>query len=324
MAALNLTLACGAYDLLYPLIEGTATAPGIDLNVLTMASPERHRRMLRYQEFDVCELSLGGYLIAREAGAAFTAIPVFPHRRFRHGYAAISTRAGIKEPKDLNGKKVGLRTLRNSAGLWMRGILQDHYGVDLKSIEWWCQEEEDLPLQPAAWMKVRRVPEGKNIDEMLVNGELDAAIYPEILPSIRNRSPQVGFLFPDHKKSEMEYYKQTGIYPIMHTVVIKNEILEKHPWAAVSVMQGFQKAKELCYRRMRNPRNLAVVWAEELMQEQEAVFGKDPWPYNLEDNRKNLELAVRYAHDEGMIKTRPKIEELFFPPSLQEKREYLS
>src|SRR3979409_1242377 len=130
MAALDLTLACGPYDLLHPLIEGAARAPGIDLNVLTMASPERHRRMLRHQEFDVCELSLGGYLIAREAGAAFTAIPVFPHRRFRHGYVAIHTHAGIREPRELNGRKVGLRTLRNSAALWMRGILQDHYGVD--------------------------------------------------------------------------------------------------------------------------------------------------------------------------------------------------
>ena len=324
MSKLNLTLACGAYDILYPLIEGTASPPGIDLNVLTMASPERHRRMLRYQEFDVCELSLGGYLIAREAGAAFTAIPVFPHRRFRHGYVAINTRAGIKQPKDLNGKRIGLRTLRNSAGLWMRGILGDHYGVDLKSIEWWCQEEEDIAIEPAAWMKVRRAPEGKNIDQMLVAGELDAAVYPELLPSIRNHLPQVAFLFPDHKKAEMEYYRQTGIYPIMHTVVIRNEILTKHPWVAVSLLQGFQLAKELCYRRMRNPRNLAVVWGEELMQEQESVFGKDPWPYNLEENRRNLEVAVRYAHEEGMIRTKPEIEALFFPASLQETKQYLS
>ncbi len=324
MAHLELSLACGAYDLVEALIDGTALAPGIDLNVLAMDSPERHRRMLRYQEFDVCELSLGGYLLARESGAAFTAIPVFPHRRFRHGYVAINTRAGIKEPKDLNGTKVGLRSLRNSAGLWMRGILQDHYGVDLKTIEWWCQEEEDIALQPAAWMKVRRVSEGGNIDQMLVKGELDAAIYPELLPSIRNRSPEVGFLFPDHKKAEMEFYRNSGIYPIMHTVVIRNEILNRHPWAAISMMQGFQQAKEICYQRMRNPRNLAVVWAEELLREQEAVFGKDPWPYNLEDNRKNLELAVRYAHDEGMIKVRPKIEDLFFPSSLEEKGRYLS
>jgi 4,5-dihydroxyphthalate decarboxylase len=173
-------------------------------------------------------------------------------------------------------------------------------------------------------MKIRRVPKDKNIDQMLMDGELDAAIYTEILPSIRSCSPKVGLMFPDAKKAEIEYFKSSGIFPIMHTVVIKNAIVEKHPWVAVSVAQGFQKAKELCYRRMQNPRNFALVWVHELMQEQEAIFGKDPWPYNLEDNRKALEAVVRYAYDEGMIKTKPKIEELFVPSTLQEIGHYLS
>ena len=323
MGQLKLSLACGPYDLLSGLIDGTAVTPGLDFNVLTMASPERHRRMLRNEEFDVCELSLGGYLIAREAGKAFTAIPVFPHRRFRHGYVAINTRCGIAKPADLDGKRIGLRTLRNSAGLWMRGILQDHYGVDLKSIEWWCQEEEDLALEPAAWMKVKRAPKGASIDEMLVSGELHAAIYPEMLPSLRRGAPEVGLLFPDPKAAEIEYFRKTGVFPIMHTVVIKNDIVEKYPWVAVSVLQAFQNSKELCYRRMRNPRTLALAWAEEHMKEQEAVIGNDPWPYNLEDNRRNLEVAVRYAYNEGMIKTQPKIEALFVPSSLQQIGHYL-
>jgi 4,5-dihydroxyphthalate decarboxylase len=323
MAKLKLSLACGAYDLLYPLIEGSVTAPGIDFNIMTMASPERHGRMLRHEEFDVCELSLVSYLAAWDRGRTFTAIPVFPHRRFRHGYVVKRMHCGIEKPADLNGKRVGLDTLQNSAGLWMRGILQDHYGVDLRSIEWWCQEEEDVPLQPAAWMKVHRVPKAKNIDQMLLDGELEGAIYPETLPSIRNRSPQAGLLFPDTKKAEIDYYKKSGIFPIMHTVVIKNEILEKYPWVAVSVLQGFQKAKDACYRRMKDPRNFALVWVKELVQEQEEIFGKDPWPYNLEDNRPALEAVVRYEFDQGMINKNPKIEELFFAPALQEIQHYL-
>ncbi|MBI2991083.1 MAG: ABC transporter substrate-binding protein [Deltaproteobacteria bacterium] len=187
MSEPRLTLACGSYDLLRGLIEGSIAPPGIDLNVLTMASPERHGRMLRHVEFDVCELSLVAYLVARDQGRPFTAIPVFPHRRFRHGYMVKRTGCAIDRPADLNGKRVGLDTLQNSAGLWMRGILQDHYGVDLKSIEWWCQEEEDVPFEPAKWMKVRRVPKGKNIDELLVAGELEGALYPETLPSISQR-----------------------------------------------------------------------------------------------------------------------------------------
>ncbi len=323
MAKLNLTLACGAYDLLRPLIEGVAVPAGIDLNVLTMASPERHGRMLRHEEFDVCELSLVAYLVALDQGRTFRAIPVFPHRRFRHGYMVKRMNCGVEKPADLNGKRVGLDTLQNSAGLWMRGILQDHYGVDLKTVEWWCQEEEDIPFEPAKWMKVRRVPKGKNIDQMLVDGELEAALYPETLPSIKKGSPKVGLLFPDAKAAEIDYYKKSGIYPIMHTVVIKGGILEKNPWVAVSLQQAFQRSKEICYERMKDPRNFTLVWVKETMQEQERIFGRDPWPYNLEDNRKALEAAVRYEHEQGMIKMKFPIEELFFPASLQEIQGYV-
>jgi len=323
MAKLNLTLACGAYDLLRPLIEGVVVPAGIDLNVLTMASPERHGRMLRHEEFDVCELSLVAYLVALDQGRTFRAIPVFPHRRFRHGYMVKRMNCGVEKPADLNGKRVGLDTLQNSAGLWMRGILQDHYGVDLKTVEWWCQEEEDIPFEPAKWMKVRRVPKGKNIDQMLVDGELEAALYPETLPSIKKGSPKVGLLFPDAKAAEIDYYKKSGIYPIMHTVVVKQEILEKNPWVAVSLQQAFQRSKEICYERMKDPRNFTLVWVKETMQEQERIFGPDPWPYNLDDNRKALEAAVRYEYEQGMIKKKFQIEELFFPPSLQEIQGYV-
>jgi 4,5-dihydroxyphthalate decarboxylase len=323
MSKLRLSLACGAYDLLRPLIEGAVTPDGIDLNILTMASPERHGRMLRHEEFDVCELSLVAYIVALDQGKSFRAIPVFPHRRFRHGYMVKRMNCGVEKPADLNGRRVGLDTLQNSAGLWMRGILQDHYGVDLKTIEWWCQEEEDISFEPAKWMKARRVSKGKNIDQMLLNDELEGSLYPETLPSLRSGSPKVGLLFPDPKEAEAEYFKKSGIFPIMHTVVIRNSVLQKEPWIAVSLLQAFQRSKEMCYERMRDPRNFALVWVKELMQEQEAVFGADPWPYNLEDNRKALEAVVRYEHDQGMIKKKSKIEELFFPPSLQEIQGYV-
>lgn len=323
MSKLRLCLACGSYDLLRPLIDGEVVPDGIDLNTLTMASPERHGRMLRHEEFDVCELSLVAYLVARDQGRKFTAIPVFPHRRFRHGYMVKRSDCGIEKPADLNGKRVGLDTLQNSAGLWMRGILQDHYGVDLRSIEWWCQEEEDVPFEPASWMKLQRVPKGKDIDGMLLSGELEGALYPETLPSVRNKSPKVALLFPNPKEAEADYYKRSGIFPIMHTVVVKNHILEENPWVAVSFLQAFQKSKEICYQRMKDPRNFALVWVKEIMQEQEAIFGADPWPYNVDENRKALEAVVRYEYDQGMIRKKYEIEELFFPASLQEIQQYL-
>ena len=323
MAKLKLTLACGDYDFLRPLINGEIQPQGIDLNVLTMPSPERHGRMLRYEEFDVCELSLVAYLVSRDKGCNYNAIPVFPHRRFRHSYMVKRTGCGIEKPSDLNGKRVALDTLQNSAGLWMRGILQDHYGVDLKTIEWWCQEEEDIPFEPAKWMKVRRVPKGKNIDQMLLDGELEGALYPETLPSIRNRSPKVALLFADPKKAEIDYYKNGGHFPIMHTVVIKNDVLEKNPWVAISMVRAFQRAKEVCYERMRDPRTFALVWVKDLMDEQKAIFGSDPWPYTLDDNRKALEAVIRYEYEQGMIKKAPHAEDLFVPPSLQRIQHYV-
>jgi 4,5-dihydroxyphthalate decarboxylase len=323
MSKLELSLACGDYDFLRPLADGTVAPPGIELNVLTMASPERHGRMLRHEEFDVCELSLVGYLVARDRGCNYTALPVFPHRRFRHSYMVKRNGCAIEKPADLNGKRVGLDTLQNSAGLWMRGILQDHYGVDLKTIEWWCQEEEDVPFEPAKWMKLNHVPQGKNVDQMLLDGELEGALYPEVLPSMRRGAPQVALLFPDPKAAEIDYYKKSGIFPIMHTVVVKHSILERNPWVAVSLVQAFQRAKEVCYERMRDPRSFALIWVQDLMREQREIFGADPWPYNLDDNRKALEAAVRYDYEQGMIRKKPEIEELFFPPSLQRIQHYV-
>jgi 4,5-dihydroxyphthalate decarboxylase len=167
------------------------------------------------------------------------------------------------------------------------------------------------------------VPEGKNVDQMLLDGELEAGLYPEVLPSIRNRSPKVALLFADPKAAEIDYYKQSGIFPIMHTVVVKNHILEKNPWVGISLVQGFERAKEVCYERMRDPRSFALVWVQDLVREQREIFGADPWPYNLDDNRKALEAAVRYEYEQGMIKKKPEIEELFFPPSLQRIQHYV-
>jgi 4,5-dihydroxyphthalate decarboxylase len=301
MSRLRLSLACGPYDLLTPLIDGVVTAAGVDLTMLTMASPERHGRMLRHEEFDVCELSLVGYLAARDQGRAFTAIPVFPHRRFRHSYAVKRMHCGIDAPADLNGKRVGLDTLQNSAGLWMRGILQDHYGVDLRSIEWWCQEAEDVPFTPPPWMRVHRVSSGRNIDRMLVDGDLEGAVYPETLPSVRSGSPHVGLLFPNPREAEIDYYRKTGIFPIMHVMGIKQEIVERHPWVPINMFQAFQKAKTIGMRRMNNPRAMPLAWYREAWEEQEKILGPDPWEYGLTDkNRHALTTVAGYSHEQGL------------------------
>src|SRR5574341_2309794 len=164
MADVRLTLGCGDYDLLRPLIEGTVKPKGVDLTVLTMSSPERHWRMLRHEEFDVCELSMASYLADRSRGDRFIAIPVFPHRRFRHSYIFVHAGAGIQGPKDLEGRRVGLRTFQTTAGLWARGILQHEYGVAIDTVEWLTQDEEDVPLgDDAPRLRLRRLPPGKDV-----------------------------------------------------------------------------------------------------------------------------------------------------------------
>ncbi len=166
----------------------------------------------RHEEFDVCELSLVGYLVSRDKGCGYNAIPVFPHRRFRHQYMVKRTGCGIEKPSDLNGKRVALDTLQNSAGLWMRGILQDHYSVDLKTIEWWCQEEEDIPFEPAEWMNVKRVPHGKNVDQMLLDGELEASLYPETLPSDPQWQSESRSAFPGPEESRNRILQKRRLF----------------------------------------------------------------------------------------------------------------
>ena len=324
MSNIRLTLGCGDYDLTRALIDGTVHPQGIDLTVLPMPSPERHWRMMRFEEFDVAELSMSHYLVAHAEERAFTAIPVFPHRRFRHSFVFCRTGAEIRQPVHLNGKRIALRTFQNTAGVWTRGILADDYGVDLSSIDWFTQDEEETPWEPPAWLKIERVRGGANLDTMILEGELDGAIYPEMLPSFARRDPRVKRLFEDPKAVERDYFKRTGIFPIMHTVVVKNDVLRDFPWVAVSMLKAFREAKDACYRRLADPRQTALAWVQDLLEEQRELMGPDPWPYALEPNRPALEALVRYSHAQGLIPRAPAIEELFAESSLSESPRYVS
>lgn len=320
---ISLTLACGDYDLNRGLIDGTIKPEGIDLTAITLSSPERHWRMSRFKEFDICEYSMSFYLVARTRKEPFMAIPAFPHRRFRHSYIFINANAGIKEPQNLMGKKVGLRTYENTAGLWARGILQHNYGVDLKKIQWINQDEEDFEFTPPRWLKIQRVSSGKNVSSMLAEGEIQAAIYPEIISCFANGDPRVKRLFNDYKKEEVEYYKKTHIFPIMHTVIIKEEILKKYPWVAVSMLKALRQSKDLCYRRLEDPRKIALAWIMNLKEEERKLLGKDPWAYNLVDNKHNLETLIQYSYEQGLINRKLKIEELFVEAALEELPKYV-
>lgn len=318
MGRLQLSLACGDYDLLRPLLDGAVQPEGIDLVCIPLPSPERHWRMLRREEFDVCELSLASYLVDRDRSQRFTAIPVFPHRRFRHGYVFVRQDGPVREPRDLQGRRVGLRTYQNTAGLWVRGILQHDHGVDLRTIRWVGQDEEDLPVDPSPrGIRLERVPAGGNIDRMLASGELDAVIYPEVLPSYRRGDPAVRRLFEDYAEREKAYFSRTRIFPIMHTVVVRTALLERHPWIAVNLLHAFEASKRECYRRLQDPRRVSLAWFLPALEEQQRLLGPDPWAYGLEANRHVLDTAAQYAFEQGLTTRRLDVDGLFAPSTLE-------
>jgi 4,5-dihydroxyphthalate decarboxylase len=318
----ELTLACGDYEIMRPLKEGTVRPDGIDLKVVThMDSPTRHWRFLRNREFDMAEVSSSSYVAARDNGLPFRAIPVFPHRRFRHGFYYVNTSKGITKPADLKGRRVGVKFFLNSAALWQRGILQHEYGVPFTDMDWFTELDEDVDAPPVKGVRISRVPQGKTIVNMLVDGELDAILHPDLIKPIRERDPRVGRLFPDYKAEEAKWFKKTGIFPIMHVLGFRQEIVEKYPWVPVNMFNAFEEAKAIAMDRMENPRIVPLAWYREAWEEQEEIFGPDPWEYGLTPrNRHNLETLVGYSHEQGLIRRRIPLEELFLSVSQGEGR----
>ena len=316
---LHLTLACGEYEIVRALMDGSVKPDGIELTVLTeMTSDIRHWRMIRGREFDVAELSMSNYLAAKFRGQAFSAIPVFLHRRFRHGFTFINMDKGIHKPTDLIGRKVGLRNFSATSNLWIRGILEHEFQVPHKKILWYKQDEEEVELNLPKEISVQKIPPGKSVERMVAEGELDALIHPELIQPILDRDPRVGRLFPNYKELEIDYYKRTAIFPIMHTTAIKQEIVERYPWVPTSLFQAFEKAKEIAYKRMENPRRVPLAWFRHALEEQEELLGRDPWAYGLgEANRKNLDTLMQYSYEQGLIGRRIPVEELFVETTLR-------
>lgn len=312
---LHLTLACGDYESIRALKEGTVVPDGIELNVLTdMDSSTRHWRMTRFREFDIAELSCSSYLLAMDKGEGddLTAIPVFLHRRFRHGFIFVNSSKGIREPKDLTGKKVGLKNFQATALVWIRGILEDEYQVPYTAMEWHAEKEEDVPFDPPKGLKLVRTPPGKRVEDMLAEGELDAVIHPDILSPILDGDPRVKRLFDNPKALEIDYFRRTGIFPIMHTTAIRREIVDKHPWVPMNMLVAFEKSKLVAYERMNNPRIVPLAFFRDALEEQLEHLGKDPWVYGLnETNQNNVGTLVRYSNHQGMIKKLLPVDELF-------------
>ena len=310
---LPITLACGDYEITRALKEGAVSPDGIELTILTeMDSTTRHWRFLRNREFDMAEVSSSAYIAARGQNLAFQALPVFLHRRFRHGFAFINTTKGITKPTDLIGRKIGVKSFLVTAVHWLRGILEHEYGVPHKSIQWFTELDEDVDFEYPKDLNVTKLPHDKSVETMLAEGELDAVLHSDLLKPMLAKDPRVARLFPDYVAEEKKFYAKTGIFPIMHVMGIKPEIVEQHPWVPINMYQAFNKAKSLAMKRMENPRIVPLVFYREHWEEQEELFGTDPWEYGLgEQNTKTLETLVRYSHEQGIIPRRLSLDELF-------------
>ena len=326
MSKLKLTMACWDYDRTRSLAEGSITPDGIDLNYLSLPVEETFFRMLRNQEFDCAEMSLSSYCVSlmREK-QPFIAIPVFPSRMFRHNSIYVSTKSGIREPKDLIGKKIGTPEYQMTAPVWIRAILEDEYGVDHTSVEYHTGGEEEpgrdeklkLDLPPA--VKIRPIGPTKTLAKMIATGEIDALHSARAPSTLYSQPKDVKRLFEDFEQVERAYYLKTRIFPIMHTLVIRRDVYEANPWIAQSLYKAFVQSQAVTYHSLKEIAALKAMlpWLIAHVESLERDFGPDWWAYGLEPNRHVLEIFLRHHHRQGLSKRLLKPEDLFAPETFE-------
>lgn len=326
MSKLRLSIACWDYDRTRALLEGRVPVDGIDLTCLNLPVEETFFRMLRHHEFDVAEMSLSSYVMSLFAQEPrFIAIPVFPSRFFRHSCIYINRDSGIREPKDLVGKRVGTPEYQMTAGVWIRGILSDEYGVPITSVRYFNGGEEEpgrpekLKLSLPPEIRLESIPPTRTLAAMLASGEIDA-LYTARMPStFLDGSGKVQRLFEDYQSVEREYYIRTKIFPIMHTVVIRREVYDQHPWVAQSLFKAFVLSQREVYQELYQTAALKYMlpWLIRHVEETRATMGHDFWPYGFEPNVHTLSTFLRYSHEQGLSQRVLTPQQLFAPESLE-------
>lgn len=319
MANPKLTIALSHYDRHVPFFDGTVEPDGFDLNVMIVGQSdrqrdgdERHERMLQKGEFDVAEVSLSSYLMAKTRGMPFTAIPVFPRRLFSHSQMWMNADAGINEPKDLIGKKVALNSFQNTLATLAKGDLQSEFDVPWRKVHWLLSKKEAIEFEPEKGAKIDQLPETANVGDMLERGEIAAMMTPHPPKPVLRGSKKIKRLFADPKAEDLRYYKKNGFFPIMHVVAFRDDVLKKYPEAAQSLFKAFGEAKKLSREFYDDPNWSVLAWGRQAYEEEERLLG-DAWPLGLEKNRPNLERFVGYSLDQGLMTKKMAPEELFLP-----------
>ena len=326
MSKLRLSLGCWNYDRTRALMDGSVQPDGIDLNYLNMPVEETFFRMLRHQEFDAAEMSLSSYSVSlSRSERPFVAIPIFPSRFFRHSCIYVNAGAGIREPKDLIGKRVGNPEYQMTAPVWIRGILSDHYSVPIDSVTYCTGGEEEpgrsekLKLDLPENIRVEPIGPTQTLSQMLFEGEIDALYTARMPSSFLKGGGRVKRLFENYVDVERQYFRDTGIFPIMHTVAIRREVYEANRWLAQSLCKAFVEAQRRTYDDLQQTAALKTMlpWLTAHLEDARREMGDDYWPYGLERNRKTLTTFLRYHHEQGLSKRLLTPDELFAPESLE-------
>jgi len=322
MAKLRLTLACWDYDRTRPLMDGRVQPEGIDLDFTVLRPRQAFQRMLDDQAFQVSELSLASYTALKARGQCpFVAIPVALSKIFRHSCIYVRTGAGIAKPEDLRGKRVGTSQYSSTGLVFMRGMLEHDYGVKSEDMHWFLGglntfvEKPLIPLNLPGNIRLDFLTGGQTLEGMFAAGELDALLSLYIPNLFLQGSPQIARLFPNYRQAEEDYYRRTRIFPIMHTVVVREDVHREHPWVAASLYKAFCAARDLAVDGLYDTDALRVAlpFLISHIEDTWQVFGKDFWAYGLEPNRPTWEAIGRYVHEQGLAPRAVTPEELFVP-----------
>jgi len=312
MPNLKLTLACGRYDRTQPLIDGRVPVEGVDLNFLPLRPGETFWRMLNHGEFDVSEMSLSSYTILRSEGdTRFIAIPVFPSRVFRHSAVYLRSDSPIQKPQDLKGKRVGVGDYQMTAAVWVRGFLMNDYGVRPEDITWVIGRPVRT-IRPPEGLTCEFMRPDTTLEAMLERGEIDALVSVMIPPTL---GTSVRRLFAEPREIERAYHQRTGIFPIMHTFVLKTRLYEENPWLAISFYRAFCRARDIAYYWMYDTDALTVSlpWVIDELERTRKIFGPQIWDYSIEGSRPTLDALVRHLDEQKLTRRKMSVEELFVP-----------
>jgi 4,5-dihydroxyphthalate decarboxylase len=319
---LRLSLSVCDYDRTRAIFDGRAPIEGCDVTAVNLAPEESFHRAFKFAEFDVSEISMSSYTMTTARGDAhYIAVPAFVSRLFRHSSLYIRTDRGIARPQDLKGKLIGLPEYQMTANVWVRGILQDEYGVKPSDIRWRrggleeAGREERSPIKLPPEIELIQVPHDRTLSHMLAEGELDGLVSARAPSCFLDGSPDVGRLFPNYPEVEAAYFQKTRIFPIMHAIGIRRSLVEAHPWLAVSVYKAFVKAKQIAMEEIGQIGHLAVSlpWCVADYERARGALGADYWSYGATENRHVLEKLAQYSFDQGLSARKLPFAEMFVP-----------